>query len=195
MHYDERDWVNRVIRHDSDATGEFVSKYRSRFETLARLRRVPYPDYEDVAQEALIDAQRQLPQFHWHCALGSWLGRIVSGHIANWRRKHRYATVSIFAPEQFPDGERGIETSGRGGALAVRATQELNAIVQSTLAALPAKFRMLLILNLVWGLSAKDIAERLGLPPGTVGRNITEAKEKFREILMGTENARLFPTT
>ena len=48
---------------------------------------------------------------------------------------------------------------------------------------MPPKLSILLKLNLLGGLSARQIAEKLELPQKVVSRNLTKAKEIFREMI------------
>ena len=182
---DERSLAQRIIAGDADAIESFVNRYRARFERIAKSKHVPYPDYQDVAQEALVDGLRQISRFQWECSLGSWLERIVRGHIINWFRKLPPSMTQINAVSPNSDKRGGVEEIEQ---LTLHANQETTLLVREALKAMSSKYRMLLILNLVVGLKGWEIAERLGIPKGTVGRNITEAKERFRQKLMGGEN-------
>jgi RNA polymerase sigma-70 factor, ECF subfamily len=183
---DDRNLVSRVIAGDTDAIEAFASRYRGQFERIAQSKGVPYPEYQDVAQEALVDALRQLSKFEWQGSLGSWLERIVRGHTVNWLRKLPPPTTELDAMPPSSDKRRG--EIGEIDQLTLYPNQEEVIRVHDTLAVMSPKHRMLIILNVVGGFTAREIADRLGLPQGTVGRNITEAKEIFRRKFIGGEN-------
>lgn len=183
---DDQELIRRMIAGDPVAIEYFDHKYRQRFLLIAHRSGVPFPDTEDVAQNALMDALRQLPQFRWECSLGHWLDRILRGKIVNrWRA---LPPPSVQLVEDRP--ERGENDSpSRSLVIATPATQDLVVEVRSVLNAMPPKLAVLLKLNLLGGLSAREIAERLGCPQKVVSRNLTKAKELFREIVMRDEKS------
>ena len=58
-------------------------------------------------------------------------------------------------------------------------------IVMSALAELPEEYRLVLTLRFLEGMRAKDIAEHLGEPPGTVRNRVFRASAMLRDKLKG----------
>lgn len=178
---DDQELVRRILAGDPAAIEYFYHKYRPRFMLIASRLGVPHQDTEDVAQNTLVDALRQLPHFRWDSSLGRWLDRILRGNVVNrWRA---LPPPSMPLMETQPERGEGDRQSV-GIVLSSRATQELTAEVRGVLKAMPPKLAILLKLNIWWGLSAREIAEKLGFPPKVVSRNLTKAKEVFKEISM-----------
>src|SRR5690349_25180192 len=83
---DDQELVRRILAGDRAAIEYFCHKYRPRFMLIANRLGVPHQDTEDVAQNTLIDALRQLPHFRWDSSLARWLDRILRGNVVNrWR--------------------------------------------------------------------------------------------------------------
>ena len=59
---------------------------------------------------------------------------------------------------------------------------EGHAILREILGRLPSQHRVILLLHETEGWTTDEIAEKLKMHPGTVGRKLWEAKRKLREI-------------
>lgn len=184
---DDRELVRRVLAGDAESIDFFDRKFRPRFELIARSFGVPYPDYQDVAQEALVDALRQLSRFEWKCALRTWLEKIVRGKIFDRLRRLPPASVHIEAelPLDFQLDRQVPHLSFP----AVKPNYEDVLTVRGVLEAMPPRDRVLLRMNQQLQLTGHEIDVRLGWPKGTAGPKITRAKELFRKmILQGTKS-------
>src|SRR5207249_999627 len=60
---------------------------------------------------------------------------------------------------------------------------DLRLVLDQQLSALPAKYRLPLVLCAVQGLGKAEAAERLGLPEGTVSSRLARAREMLRDRL------------
>jgi RNA polymerase sigma-70 factor, ECF subfamily len=177
------DFLNKIEK--------IAAKVTARLHYLAWKAGVPARDCEDVVQEALADAVRQLAvaQFRGESSLGTWLHRILSGKIADyWRAKRR-------RPPPLTDGRDPGFRESRGGNDLVdrlpdrRQDAEQAAAVGQALSRLDPIHRLVLSLNHYGGYTAKEIAARLGRPPGTIDRILNEAKRQFRAHYLGEESA------
>jgi RNA polymerase sigma-70 factor (ECF subfamily) len=61
---------------------------------------------------------------------------------------------------------------------------ELNALIEQSIAALPAELRLVLTLCDVHGYSYEEIAEMAQLPMGTVKSRISRARARIRDLLL-----------
>jgi RNA polymerase sigma-70 factor (ECF subfamily) len=138
-------------------------------------------EVEDVTQEAFIKAYRALSKFRGDSAFYTWLYRIAANAaknhlVAKGRRPGADATIED--AEAFDDGGLVSETSSPE---AMAMGDELAAVVEQSLQALPEELRAALTLRELEGLSYDDIAEVLGCPVGTVRSRIFRAREAIDE--------------
>lgn len=89
-----------VAEGDPRSESLFLSRFKSRFELIARSSGVPDEDCEDVAQEALTAAFSQIRRklFRGESSLGTWLETILHGKIVDYQRRNqrrRLSTVAI----------------------------------------------------------------------------------------------------
>jgi len=170
--------ARQIAAGDDAAEVEFDRRFREQLEHIVRGAGVPPQDCEDIVQEALLSAFRQIGrgQFRGASQLGTWLYPIIKGSIADYRRKR--------SAERKPVGtNEGLALSEPMTA----ATQESRILVREAMAALPARMQIILRLHERQGLTTAQIAKRLGRSPGRVGALLAEARQRFRQAILGTE--------
>jgi RNA polymerase sigma-70 factor, ECF subfamily len=131
-------------------------------------------DAEDVVQEAYLRALQYAGGFRGGDAR-AWLLTIVRNTAYRWLRKTRaYEPVTQF-DEQIHTGD--VETSNPEQLLLQHADGWL---VEKALRQLPCRFREILVLRELEGLSYKQIADVMGVPMGTVMSTLSRARNRFR---------------
>ena len=173
--------VQRAKRGDLRAFDLLVLKYQGRIGALVSRYIADAGEVEDVTQEAFIKAYRALSKFRGDSAFYTWLYRIAANAaknhlVAKGRRPGADATIED--AEAFDDGGLVSETSSPE---AMAMGDELAAVVEQSLQALPEELRAALTLRELEGLSYDDIAEVLGCPVGTVRSRIFRAREAIDE--------------
>ena len=173
--------VQRAQRGDLRAFDLLVLKYQGRIGALVSRYIADAGEVEDVTQEAFIKAYRALSKFRGDSAFYTWLYRIAANAaknhlVAKGRRPGADATIED--AEAFDDGGLVSETSSPE---AMAMGDELAAVVEQSLQALPEELRAALTLRELEGLSYDDIAEVLGCPVGTVRSRIFRAREAIDE--------------
>jgi RNA polymerase sigma factor (sigma-70 family) len=175
-----------VAAGDQEAADLFARKYRPRLILVARRRNVPAGECEDVAHEALLSAINQLRRglFRGDSSLGTWLERILAGKIADyWRRFSERPALECTLSS-------GDDSAAPSRQLVFAPEDQLvRAMVREGLSRMPARHRHVLLLNQRDGYTTKEIGLQLGLPDGTVGRVLAEAKQIFRKLIAGGEES------
>jgi RNA polymerase sigma-70 factor, ECF subfamily len=134
-------------------------------------------DAEDVVQEAYLRAFRFFPGFRGGDAR-AWLMTIVRNSCYSWlhanRSPHDVAEFDerIFVPDSRAPNPEEVVLQNDNKTLVRRALEKL-----------PAKFREVLILRELEGMSYREIAEITGMPPGTVMSTLSRARGRFRQVL------------
>jgi RNA polymerase sigma factor (sigma-70 family) len=165
---------------DKDASLEAI---RSELVSLLpRLRRYAIAlsgsmaDGDDLTQDTLERALKNLHQWQPGTHMSSWLFRIARNRFIDTRRAARHSpTVSVEDAEGDPsiqiDGTRGMEAS-----VALRDAAR-------ALQALPFEQREALALVLIDGSSYRDAADTLGIPIGTLTSRIARGREALAQLL------------
>jgi RNA polymerase sigma-70 factor (ECF subfamily) len=123
---------------------------------------------EDIAQEAVVAAMRNLGRFDRRRPLRPWLHRIVVNRAIDWTRV-RKLRAEVLAPAD--DGDR---------ADAVRAWSDP---VLAALAALPPDQRAVVVLRHLLEYTPGEIAAMLELPRGTVNSRLRRGLDVLKAEL------------
>jgi RNA polymerase sigma-70 factor (ECF subfamily) len=184
---EDYDLVARALEGDQAAFTRLRNKYwRSIHTMLGRMIR-DKNDAEDLTQEAFIKAFNSLQSFNTDYAFSTWLYKIASNNCIDYLRKRRLKTVSIDAPVQTRDGEVQMEIADPS---AVRpdvplTSAERTHVLQEAIKNLPDKYRIVIEMRHTQELEYADIAEKLGLPLGTVKAHLFRARALLLKRLQG----------
>lgn len=165
---------------------------RQHFETIAlvhlrdlyavalRLSRSPQ-DAEDLVQEAYLKAYSAWDRFRPDSNCRAWLVRIVTNcFINNYRKKRSHKKFADRPGDEAVDSFYDERTRRRvADPEGVLMQPRLGDEVTHALAELCEPYRVVVVLADVEGLKYKDIAERLGVPAGTVMSRLFRARRQL----------------
>ena len=124
-------------------------------------------DAEDAMQEALLRAWNKRHTLRDESLFATWLTRILINECKSLLRKRKRLTLVADYPE-----------------LAAPPEDEQAAALRTALFALPEKYRLPLVLNLLEGYTLAEVAGLMNLPLGTVKTRVARAKKKLEEEVL-----------
>jgi RNA polymerase sigma-70 factor (ECF subfamily) len=133
-------------------------------------------DAEDVVQEASLRAFRYFRTFTGGDAR-AWFLRIVRNVCHDWRRLPERALTEAFDEEQHGYSRRATSPESL-----LLQSAEARAI-ERAMNCLPHRFRHLLVLRELEGLSYRELAGAIDAPIGTVMSSLSRARQALREAL------------
>lgn len=178
----DKQLVERVKRGDQRAYDMLVLKYQHKIFGLISRYVKDSDEVQDVAQEAFIKAYRALPKFRGESAFYTWLYRIAINTAKNYlvSRSRRPPNIDVDVGDaEFYDGADGLRDTDNPEN--VLFGNELKAVVDTAIQALPEDLRTALTLREFDGLSYEDIADVMDCPVGTVRSRIFRAREAVDE--------------
>ncbi len=140
-------------------------------------------DAEDLVQETLLRAWRSIDTFDGRHQR-AWLLTIMRNAEINRHRRRR--------PELLVDPESADKrdiSAAAGSAEDIVVGRTFDAVVDAALAALPTKFRQVVLLVDVDGLTYAEAADALGVPEGTVMSRLHRARRRIRDRLAAADLA------
>ncbi len=164
--------VRRAQHGDTAGFEELIRRHDRRTYNLA-LRVCGDPELaRDAAQEAWLSAFRKLDAFRGDSAFTTWLHRIavnsaLHGRRARLRRTEREAPLPVAVPVS-ATGERTL----------------LRLQLERALEQLPERMRQVLVLHDVEGYKHHEIADLLGISPGTSKAQLHRARMMLRKQLL-----------
>ena len=181
----DNELVSRIKAGDYDAFETLVRRYHEKVHRLVFGMLQNESETEEVVQEAFLNIFRNITKFEGKSAPGTWIYRIAAN--ASLMRLRSRRRKPLLALEDFPNAE----TPGSIWPTGAWADQpddkllnaELQERIQDAIAHLPEKYRMVILLRDVEGLSNNEIADTLGLSLPTVKARIHRARIFVRETL------------
>ena len=175
----DQDIITATLRGDIASFGMIVERYWNMVVAMALSRIADATEAEDVAQESFLKAYSQLHSLRHPSRFAGWLSKIALQQCSNTiRRTVRCKTALGCRARSLDDlGEQLAEMPNPG------LTQSQIHFVRQTVGRMPEKFRTLVVMRFVAGLSAVQIAEQLGKRPGTIRVRLHCAYKILREDL------------
>jgi RNA polymerase sigma-70 factor, ECF subfamily len=136
----------------------------------------PLVDAEDVTQEVFLVVQRRLRELDAEASLTSWLYKITQNIATSRRRRER---LRRWLRGAAVDYARDLPASGLSPVEEME-RREAAAEVYAALDSLGEKYRSLVILFEIEGLSGEAIAKLCSLPLATVWIRLHRGRKRFR---------------
>jgi RNA polymerase sigma-70 factor (ECF subfamily) len=132
-------------------------------------------DADDVTQDVLILVHRRLPQFEGKSRFSTWLYTITRNVALDRRRRTRRRERRLERMDAPVDSVEIRDAFDEG---------MLTALVLRYFDELPARQREVFELSDIQGLSAPEVAARLGMKAVTVRANLFKARRAIRERML-----------
>jgi RNA polymerase sigma-70 factor (sigma-E family) len=160
---------------DDRGFGDYVAARNGSLLRMAFLLTRNQADAEDLVQAALAKTYQAWDRIEDYQALDGYVRRaMVNTHISWWRRRR----LEEYPTDDLPD--QPVPGDPDGG--------ELHDALQRALDRLPSRMRAAVMLRYYEDRSEAEIAEALGISPGTVKSTVSRAVAKLRvdaELLGG----------
>ncbi len=173
---DETFLLARARQGDLPAFEEIVRRYQRRVYGVALRIVRSHAVADDVAQDAFLRAWQSLDRFELGRPFGPWVCRIAANLAVNHVRS------PVTREDPLPEGH-GETKAARGNPLDAVLDGEAQRLLHEALEGLPPEQRAVFVLRAVEGMSYREIADALGLSPGTVMSRLFRAREKLARAL------------
>lgn len=168
----DRDLVDQARHGDREAFGVLARVHGDRLYAIAQRILRDIDRSEDSVQQALVIAWQELPRLRDPDRFEPWLHRILVRCCYSEARRRRDWSAHIRAlplegPDE-PDGSRSLADRDE---------------VDRGFRRLPPEQRAILVLHHYLGLTPAEIADTLGIPPGTARSRLHYAHRAMRAAL------------
>lgn len=162
---------------DLDALDALVERYLDRTRGLIFGMVLDENDADDLTQETFLNVVRGLPKFDGRSAFSTWLYQIALNTVRRYiRRRRQVGRVG------------GDSLAGQAGVAADEperkaSANELHRDISDVLDSLSLPLRTAVILMVIEGLPAKEVADIEGCAPETVRWRVHEARKILKQRL------------
>jgi len=177
---EEKELVRLSKEGNEEAFSILVKKYKTKMFNLAFSLTRDREMADDLAQEAFIKAYFALPKFKLKSEFGTWLYRITVNQVKDYlRKKGRMKEISIENIKEIlllKEDEAGREEREY-------AEEQRRKLVHQVIQVLPEKYKVILSLRDIQGLSYGEITKILKISPGTADSRLHRARKMLRKKL------------
>jgi RNA polymerase sigma-70 factor, ECF subfamily len=164
---------------------DVISRHSLRFRRIALGRLSNVADAEDAIQDALLSALKHLDQFRGQSKMSTWLTTIVI-NSARMKLRRRLPSGQLASNENHGQQNLALEevvTDPRPGPEEVYRKREIAKTLALAVSRLPPTLHTTFRLRDVAGLSIRETADLLGVPPGTVKARLARARTRLRKVM------------
>lgn len=172
----DEELVARVREGETGSFRVLVDRYKRRVYALGLKFFRNHEDAKDFLQDAFVRAYQKLGQYRGDSRFYSWLMRVAYSVGLNMLRSRKETSDVDDLPLAHPGPTPEEEDLGK----------RAQAIVQESVAGLPARYRTCVELFFYFGLSYPEISEMTGYPVNTIKSHVFRAKKLLRDRLAGT---------
>jgi len=170
---DDRELTRRIREGDAEALRAIVERYQDRIFALIYGIVRDRHEVEDVAQEVFLKVYTRISAFDERSKFYTWLYR-VAANAAKDHVKKRSRRPAVALEEEDVVPSTGNNPVGHAAAA------EARLMVREAIAALPLRYREVLTLRELEGLTYGEIAAVLQISIGTVESRLHRARAKLK---------------
>jgi RNA polymerase sigma-70 factor, ECF subfamily len=155
----------------------WLNAHRGAVLKVARAYTLTNEDYQDLAQEILLQVWRSLPQFQGRASAATWAYRVALNTALGWSRNQRHPhkrSASILQVEEI--------ACARSNSAEEAAQRETVERLYAAIRQLPKNDAALVLLYLD-DMSYREMADVLGISESNVGVKLNRAKKALAELM------------
>jgi RNA polymerase sigma-70 factor, ECF subfamily len=178
--------IERCLQKDNSAWELIVGRYKRKVFHIGYKFTGRHDDAEDLTQEIFLKVFRSLEKFNRDADFSTWLSSVARNFcIDHYRASKREKEVLV---EDLVAFDLAPASTGSSPHRALEDRDRRSFLLRG-LEALPDKLREAVVLRDLQGLSYQEMADRLGLPEGTVKSRINRGREELSRLLLRAQQA------
>lgn len=181
----DRPLLERARAGDRAAFGELIAPHVPSVRRFAYAFARHWSDADDLAQEALLKAFRAIAGFEGRSSLVTWLYSVTrSVCFDHYRGKLAHARE---AEDPLDDHAESAPLTPDAGPERLLEAKDDAELLWRALKALPAEYRVPIVLFEIEGLAYEEIAHVEGVPVGTIRSRMSRGRQQLHVLLTGLD--------
>ncbi len=173
--YDDYELVKQSIEGNQDAFTELINKYKNLVYSVVLRMVNDSEEANDLAQEVFIKVYKNLDKYQPEYKFSTWIIRITTNHVIDYRRRKKQETVNIDDLVYEPSDDTTPEQE--------YVRKETQKGLASAIANLPDIYKIPIVLYHQQGLRYQEISDILGEPLTKIKNRIFRGRKMLRESL------------
>jgi RNA polymerase sigma factor (sigma-70 family) len=172
---EEQELIKRIQQGEQVLFNHIIVKHQKLvYFSILKMLHGRTSEAEDLTQEVFISAYRAFHHFQQDSSLTTWLLRIATNKVIDYKRKKQLETVPAeINIEQLPSLHDPLKQL---------LEQESSQLIQRVLAQLPATYRLVIEQYYYKNMSYKEIAFHEGVEVKTVESRLYRARSKLKNL-------------
>lgn len=172
--------VKEALKGKQDAFAELLGRYKNLVYSVVLRMVNDSEEANDLAQEVFIKMYKNLDKYQPEYKFSTWLIRITTNHVIDYRRKKKQDTVNIDDMLAEPPDHNTPETE--------YLKKEKCKGITDALTILPDMYKIPIVLYHQQGLSYQEIADIINEPLSKVKNRIFRGRKMLKDLLMGMKD-------
>ncbi len=168
--------IKACINEDKNYFSELVTRYKNLVYSVILRMVNNSEEANDLAQEVFIKIYKNLDKYYPDFKFSTWIIRITTNHVIDYRRKKRQEIVSL----DEVDYDISSEESPESTAIKNEEKKQLKEVVNE----LPDMYKIPIVLYHQQGLSYQEIADVTQEPLSKVKNRIFRGRKMLKESLL-----------
>lgn len=172
----DEELVQLVLKGEKRSFEVIIRRYNQRLYRIGMSILGNDAETEDAMQAAYISAYEHLAQFQHRSAFGTWLTRIMMNQCYEQKRKQNYRDANTDITDKLINMKTPVN---------LLVNKELSEVLESAIARLPEKYRLVFVLREIDELSVRETAQLLNIEEPNVKVRLNRAKAMLQTHLTG----------
>lgn len=186
MKREDQEAIRRIRKGEAGAFEGIVKRYEEKIFNFGLRMCGATEDARDLLQETFLTAFTHIKDFRGEAELSTWLYKIASSICIKKRRRGKFEPRHVLSYDDLA----GEEISAGPGRMPFLPDEnvlrgEVKDLITRSLQALPANYRIVLVLRDMEGLPSKTVGQTLGISEEAVKSRLHRARLFMREQLRG----------
>ena len=166
--------IEDCLNGNQNAFEELIARYKNLVYSIILRMTKDNEEANDLAQDVFLKMYKNLSSYSEEFKFSTWVMRITTNHIIDFRRKKRQETVPLETAENMV----AADPQDTPEAVVIRSEEKdrINKIIDE----LPSMYRIPIIMYHKKGMSYQEISDKIGEPLSKVKNRIFRGRKLFK---------------
>ena len=169
--------IQKCLNEDREYFSELISRYKNLVYSIILRMIKDQEEADDLAQEVFIKVYKNLFRYYPDFKFSTWIIRITTNHVIDYRRKKQQETVPLESVEYEMSTDESPESA--------YIKEEQKSLLKRLVDNLPDMYKIPIVLYHNQGLSYQEISDIIEEPLSKVKNRIFRGRKMLKESLIG----------